>query len=73
MDAVLADVFQMHVSNLIGMLADYISRIVADAEEVADVSVHPHQRLIAEEFVFESEIFGGGFDEQSGFWFDGKE
>ena len=47
-DAVGADVLQVHVGDLGRHLADHLGRVVADAEQVADVAVHPHQRLIGE-------------------------
>ena len=46
--AIFADVFQMHVSDVLRVIADYLGRVVADAEEMADVAIHLNQRLILE-------------------------
>jgi hypothetical protein len=65
MDAVASNIFEVYVRDLLGHRADNRGGIVAHAKEMTDVAVHPHLRVVLEEFVFERQVLGRGFDEES--------
>src|SRR5439155_20520272 len=63
MHTVLADVFQVHVRDEMGVVADHFRGIVADTKKVPDVAVHLDQRLVLEMPVTKVEELLRGLDE----------
>jgi hypothetical protein len=63
-DAVLPDVFQVNVRDVLGVSADDCGRVVADAEKMPDVAVHADVIVVLEEPVLELEVLSRSLDEQ---------
>ena len=73
MNAVGADVFEVHVRDVLGVLPDHLGWIITNAKQVTDVAVHQDAGFVVEEARFELEVLGGVFDEQPGLGLDGED